>query len=203
MTKPSNKKPAKKLRDRKTVPEVVTEKAHTPHRGTASKVIAEKARDAYRKIAPLAGKVRVTDRVSADQFEEIRHAQVPPSMRALAEKNITQTRELYQRWKDAVDVAFASWERSLGAAGEGAFSFNRKLLDITERNINSGFDLAMHLAGATNLAEAMELQATYWRKQFAELRSQAEEVRVLSRKVAADVAVPVKAELARGTDVAS
>jgi hypothetical protein len=45
------------------------------------------------------------------------------------------------------------------------------------------------MAGAKNLAEVMELQAAFWRKQFSELRTQAEEVRALST-VSADVRDP-------------
>ena len=58
--------------------------------------------------------------------------------------------------------------------------------------------LSERLAGARNLAEAMELQATYWRKQLGELSSQAGEMRTLSTKVTADVAAPIKAQVTRG-----
>ena len=49
-----------------------------------------------------------------------------------------------------------------------------------------------------NLAEAMELQTTYWRKQLGELSSQAGEMRTLSTKVTADVAAPIRAQVTRG-----
>ena len=70
-----------------------------------------------------------------------------------------------------------------------------KIIDIAQRNVNSGFDLANSLAGAKNLAEMMELQGAYWRKQFGALAAQAEEVRALSTKVTADTAEPVKAHV--------
>ena len=79
-------------------------------------------------------------------------------------------------------------------------ALNRKVIDIAQRNINSGFDLAKSLAGTKNLAEALELQAAYWRKQFGELTAQAEEVRALSTKVTADAAEPIKSQMARGGD---
>ena len=63
---------------------------------------------------------------------------------------------------------------------------------------DAGFGLAQRLAGARNLAEAMELQATYWRKQLGELSSQAGEMRTLSTKVTAEVAAPIKAQVTRG-----
>jgi hypothetical protein len=42
------------------------------------------------------------------------------------------------------------------------------------------------------LAEAVEMQSTYWRKQLDTLAAQAEEVRTLSTQVAADAAKPIE-----------
>ena len=84
------------------------------------------------------------------------------------------------------------------AAGQGTVALNRKAIDIARRNINDGFGLAESLAGAKNVAEAMELQAAYWRKQVGELASQAGEMRTLSTKVTADVAAPIRAQVTRG-----
>ena len=131
---------------------------------------ADAARDAYRK--------------TQQQFQEVlSDTQMPEAMRALAEKNIAQTRELYERSKDALETVLESWEKTFDAAGQGAVALNRKVIDITQRNINSGFDLARSLAGAKNLSEAMELHAAYWQKQLGALSAQAEEMRSLSTKV--------------------
>jgi hypothetical protein len=65
-------------------------------------------------------------------------------------------------------------------------ALNRRAIDIARRNINISFGLAERLAGAKNLAEAMELQTTYWRKQVGELASQAGEMRALTTRVSAD-----------------
>ena len=140
-------------------------------------------------------------RKTATQFEEFaRDTEVPQAMRDLAERNIAQMRETYERSKDALEGVLQSWERSFDAAGQGAVALNRKIIDIAQRNINSGFDLAKSLAGAKNLAEATELQAAYWRKQVGALTAQAEEVRTLSTQVTADVAEPIKAQVTRGAD---
>jgi hypothetical protein len=153
----------------------------------ARKATAEKAHSTYRKPAPKAAakKVRGTYRKTEAQFEEFaRAAQMPESIRTLAEKSVSQTRELCEHSLEAV---LESWERFVDA-GQGAVAVNRKAIDIARRNINTGFGLAESLAGAKNLAEAMELQAAYWRKQFGDLTAQAEEMRMLSTKVTADVA---------------
>jgi hypothetical protein len=65
-------------------------------------------------------------------------------------------------------------EKSFDAAGQGAAALNRKIIEIAQRNLNSGFDLARSLAGAKNLAEIVELQAAYWQKQMDALTAQAE-----------------------------
>lgn len=143
------------------------------------KVATDKARDSFRKTAA--------------QFEEFaRDTEVPQAMRDLAERNIAQMRETYERSKDALEGVLQSWEKSFDAAGQGAVALNRKIIDIAQRNINSSFDLAKKLAGAKNLAEAVEMQSSYWRNQLDALAAQAEEVRTLSTQVAADAAKPIK-----------
>jgi phasin len=111
---------------------------------------------------------------------------VPEAIRAMAEKTVDHTREVYDRSKDTLGASFATVERTFDAAGQGAVTFNRKVIDIAQRNVNSGFDLAKSLAGAKNLSEMVELQVAYGRKLFATLPSQAEELRTLSTKVVAD-----------------
>jgi phasin len=120
---------------------------------------------------------------------------VPEGVRALAEKTVAQTREAYDRSKDAFDASLTTFERSFDAAGQGAAAFNRKIVDIARRNVETTFDLAQSLTGAKSLTDMMELQAAFWRKQFAVLTAQAEEVRVLSTKVTADAGEPLKAHL--------
>ena len=145
---------------------------------------AEQARDAFRK--------------TTEQFEKISlETTVPESVRALAEKTVTQTREAYERGKDALEDAVDSLERSFDAAGQGAAAFNRKLIDIAQRNLNSGFDLAKSLAGAKNFGEIVELQSAFLRHQFDVFANQAGEIRALTTKIAADTTEPIKTQVSR------
>src|SRR5262249_51748511 len=138
---------------------------------TKRKSAADKAHTTHRKIAHKAvtNKPRGTDLKTAVKFEELaRDAQMPHSMRTLAEKSVVQTRELCE---PSVETVLESWERFVDA-GQGAVALNRKAIDIARRNINTGFGLALSLARAKNLAEVMELQAAYWNKQLGELAAQ-------------------------------
>jgi len=145
---------------------------------------AAQARDAYRHMTDQLGHLGLD-------------TAVPEGVRALAEKSVAQTRKAYDRSWDAFDASVTAFERSFDAAGQGATAFNRKIIDIARRNLDASFDLATSLAGAKNLADIVQRQAAFWRKQFSVLTAQAEEVRALSTKVTADVAEPTKSQMAR------
>ena len=108
--------------------------------------------------------IREPHRMIGAQFAPFRQSQVPDTVRVLAERNVAQARELYEGSKNTLQAVLESWQKSFGAAGEGAAALNSKFTDLAERNINTSFDFATDLAGARNLAEVMELQANYWRK---------------------------------------
>jgi len=143
---------------------------------------ADQARNAYRNVTAQLGLLALDTAIPE------------------AEKTVRQTREAYDRSKDALEASIATFERSFDAAGWGAAAFNHKIIDIAQRNLNSGFDLANSLAGAKNLAEIVELQAAYWRKQFSALTAQAEEVPALSTNVVADAGEPLKDHLVNSMD---
>jgi len=149
----------------------------------ARKVAARKARDANPKTTSKVSRVRKklaaktlqkTPRKTDAQFGQLRRAQVPDTLQVLAEKNLAQTREQYERSKNTLKAVLESWQKSFGAAGDGAVALNRKIVDITERNIDTGFDLATGLVRAKNLAEVVELHAAYWRKLLGGLQTPAE-----------------------------
>jgi phasin len=142
---------------------------------------------------------REATRKTNDQLEALTLA-FSEAVRELAEKSVDQTREAYERSKNALEAAVDPVARSFDALGQGAAALNRKIIEIAQENVSSGFDLAKSLATAKTLAEMVELRATYWRKQLSALAAQAEEVRALSTKVAADMAAPIKAHVTRSIE---
>jgi hypothetical protein len=95
------------------------------------------------------------------------------------------------------DVRFGAESGHLQRGHRCLLSAISRRLAIAQQNVSSGFDLAKSLATAKTFAEMVELRATYWLKQLSALSAQAEEVRALSTKVAADVAAPIKAHVTR------
>jgi phasin len=151
------------------------------------KAAADQARAAYRTTTDQLGNLGL-------------NTAVPEGVRALAEKAVAQTRQAYDRSCDAFDASLTTFERTFDAAGQGAAAFNRKIVDLARRNVDASFDLATSLAGAKDLADMVELQAAFWRKQFGVLTTQAEEVRALSTKMTAATAEPIKAQMQHAVD---
>lgn len=126
---------------------------------------------------------------------------VPEAVRSMAEKAVTQSREAYEKAKDSLEEAVETLELSLDKAGQGAAAINRKVIDIAQTNLNSGFDLAKNLAGAKNMTQIVELQAAFARKQFETVMAQAQEIRELSAKVASESTEPFKSHMTRSMEV--
>ena len=115
--------------------------------------------------------VRESRRMIDAQFEPFRQSQVPDTLRALAESNVAQVRQVYETSKITLQAVLESWQKSFGAAGQGAAALNRRVTDLAERNIDSGFEFVTDLAGARNFAQVMELQANYWRNLIGALQA--------------------------------
>jgi phasin len=153
----------------------------TPNSPTA----AHQARAAYRQMTDQLGHLGLD-------------AAVPEGVRALAEKSVAQTREAYDRSMQAFDASLTTFERTFDAAGQGATAFNRKIIDLARRNVDASFELATSLASAKTLADIVELQAAFWRKQLGVLTAQAEEIRALSTRATAAASEPIKSQMSRG-----
>jgi hypothetical protein len=77
-------------------------------------------------------------------------------------ENAGKARDLLEGSRSTLQAVVESWQKTFGAAGQSAVALNRKMIDITERNLETSFDFALRLARARSLREAMELQAAYW-----------------------------------------
>jgi len=93
-------------------------------------------------------------------------------------------------WPEAVLSAF---ERAFEAATQGALLLHREMIDIAQRNANASLSFLRRLAGVKDLDEMLDLQAAYWRNQSAALIGQAEELRAMATKAAADMTGPFDA----------
>src|SRR6476619_2701375 len=166
MTKSANRKVAARK----------TRSAHSKKSSKRSTEARDKNQKTHQKVAAklrnnvAAEAVRDTYRMIDAPYDRFGRSQVHDAFRVLAERHVAQTRELYEHSKNTLQAILESWQKSFGSAGEGVVALNRRFIDLAERNINTGFDLATGLAGARNMAEIMELQSAYWRTVLGEFR---------------------------------
>jgi len=83
---------------------------------------ADQARNAYRNVTAQLGLLALD-------------TAIPEALGAVAKKTVGQTRDAYDRSKDALEASIATFERSFDAAGWGAAAFNHKIMDIARRAV--------------------------------------------------------------------
>lgn len=118
--------------------------------------------------------------------------EVPPAMRDVAEKGLAACRENYDKLKASAEQVNAAIEDSCTTASKGLSTFNVKMLEALQANMNSSFDYFNALLSSKTLAEAVELSTSHARKQFETVSAQAKDLSALAQKVAADTSEPLK-----------
>ena len=121
---------------------------------------------------------------ASDRFE------VPPEMRAFAEKSVEQARQAFDGFISAAHQAMSAFEGQAETARKGARDVTEKAMTFAERNIASAFAFAQDLVQARDLQEVLRLQADYIRQQMQALHEQAQELAESTSKAAKDVATP-------------
>ncbi len=124
---------------------------------------------------------------------EMPKAEVPAAFREMAEKSVEQAKASYAKMKAAAEEATDLVEDTYETARAGALEFNTKSLEAVKTNTDAAFGFAKEFFAVKTLAEAVELQTTFARKQFEVLTAQVKELQETAKKVATDTAAPVKA----------
>jgi phasin len=117
--------------------------------------------------------------------------QIPPEMRAVAEKSVAQAKQAVEGFISAAQRTVSAIEGQAEAARKGAKDVSGKAMVFAERNITSSFDFAQKLVRAKDVQEMLELQASYIQTQMQVLAEQAKELGQSSSKMATD---PLKSQ---------
>jgi phasin len=114
----------------------------------------------------------------AEQF------QIPPEMRAVAEKSVEQAKQAIEGFMSAAQNTVSAMEGQAETARKGAKDMSQKAMGFAARNIASSFDFAQKLVRAKDMQEMLELQASYVRSQMQVLGEQAKELGQTASKMA-------------------
>jgi phasin len=112
--------------------------------------------------------------------------QIPPEMRAFAEKSVEQARQAFDGFITAAQRTVSTLEGQATAAQKGARDVRAKAMDFAEQNIASSFDFAQKLLRAKDMKEMLELQGSYVKAQMQVLTEQARELGEATSKVASE-----------------
>ncbi len=96
--------------------------------------------------------------------------------RDFAKQNIEQVKDAQEQFLNAISEAQAMFINSTGMKNEGAADLNKKTIEYSKANIQSGFDLAKKLVDATDISQAMQIQNEYLRKQMEAYGAQAKDI---------------------------
>jgi phasin len=118
--------------------------------------------------------------------------QIPPEMRAFAEKSVEQAKQAFEGYLAAAHRTVSAIEGQAESARKGAKDIGAKAMDFAQQNITSSFEFAQKLVHAKSVQELMELQTSYIKTQMQVLAEQAKELGEGATKVAADAAKPPK-----------
>jgi phasin len=119
-----------------------------------------------------------------DRFE------IPPEMRAFAEKSVDQARQAFDGFIAAAHNAVSAFEGQAETARKGAKDVAGKAINFAEQNIASSFELAQQLLHAKDMQEVLKLQSDYIKRQMQVLADQAKVLGESASAAAKDVAPP-------------
>lgn len=109
-------------------------------------------------------------------------------LREFTERGVAQTREAYEKLRNAAEEANAALEAVSTTAAKGTAEYGRKLIDAAQANSNAAFDYAVELLGAKHVSEVAELSSDYAKKQCEALSEQTSTLSALAWKIATDTA---------------
>jgi phasin len=136
--------------------------------------------------------------MSTDPFSaSIIPFEVPESMRAFAEKGVSQARDSYAKFKDAAESQNSTIEAVFTSASKGASAYSAKLMEFMKANTTATLDFAQELLAVKSPSEALELCTSHARKQFESYGAQAKELAEIAQKVATETAEPIKASASK------
>ena len=123
---------------------------------------------------------------------ELPKMEISAAFRAIAEKNVSQAKEIYEKMKTAVEEATDVLEDTYATATKGASDYGLKVIAAVRDNTSAAFDFASQLMTVKSLSEVAELSTAHTRRQYEALTVQSKELFTIAQNAATDSIKPVK-----------
>ena len=118
--------------------------------------------------------------------------EIPPEMRAFAEKSVEQAKHAFDGFLSAAHNAVNAFEGQAETARKGAKDVTEKAMAFTQQNIASSFEFAQQLMRAKDVQDMLRLQADFIKSQMQVYTEQAKALGESTGKAAKDAATPPK-----------
>jgi phasin len=145
------------------------------------------------KSAKLNGKAAAASHAIAPDLD------VPPMLREAAEASVSQAKEAFARMKSATEAASGIFAETFEAAQSHGVAMTLKAVEIAKANADASFDFLKAYLGAKTIADGIEVQTAYARKQFDVLSVHVKDLQDASQKAAVDIARPGHAAWEKGS----
>jgi len=102
--------------------------------------------------------------------------EIPPEMRAFAEKSFEQARQAFEGFVSAANRTVSTFEGQAETARKGARDIGQTAMTFAQNNILQSFEFAQKLVRARDVDEILKLQAEYIKEQMQALTEQAKQL---------------------------
>ena len=119
-------------------------------------------------------------------------SKVQESLRDFAEKGAAQSKDAYAKLKTATEEATKTVEATVQTAQAGTVEIGLKAIDALRTNAEMSLSHMEALLGVKSVAELVELQTSFIRKQAEVTVEQAKSIQETAKKVAETVTKPGK-----------
>ncbi|MCY1664649.1 phasin [Rhizobium sp. SL86] len=123
-------------------------------------------------------------------FSAFDPAKMTDSLREFAEKGAAQSREAFTKMKTAAEEATKTVEATMQTAQAGTVELGLKAIDAMRTNADLSLSHMEALLGVKSVAELIELQTGFVRKQAETTVEQAKAMQEAARKLAEEVSKP-------------
>jgi phasin len=110
--------------------------------------------------------------------------EIPPEMRAMAEKSVTQAKQAFESFVSAAQQAVHTAENQANTVRSGAKEVGAVAMKFAERNIAASFEFAQKILHAKDPQEAAKLHAEFVKSQLAAFTEQTKEFAQHASKLA-------------------
>ena len=131
-----------------------------------------------------------TDAFAMPSFDA---SKVSDQFRDFAEKGLEQSKDAYAKMKTATEDAQKTVEETFKSVQTAGADVSLKAIATLRANTEAGLNHLEALVGVKSVADFVELQTSFFRKQAELVTAQAKELQDISTKAAEKAAAPVKA----------